>query len=61
MPFYVFKCIKCDHQITELRKMGDTKPPKSCGNCEECSCGKGPCEFAQILAPANFKIDPAAG
>lgn len=42
--------------------MGDTEPPKSCGQCgDTCECGKGPCEFKQIMARANFKIDPAAG
>lgn len=62
MPIYVWKCTKCDAVVEELRKMGDTEPPKSCGQCgDECSCGKGPCEFKQIIAPANFKIDPAAG
>ncbi len=27
MPLYVFKCEKCDHEVTELRKMDDDEPP----------------------------------
>lgn len=57
MPFYVFKCQKCDHEVTELRVMEDYTPPRSCEDCP----GEGPCEFKKVLAPANFKIDPAAG
>ena len=32
MPFYTFKCPKCDSEITELRDMGDDTEP----SCEEC-------------------------
>ena len=61
MPIYVWKCTKCGAVVEELRKMGDDEPPKSCGQCDECTCGKGPCEFVRQLTTANFKIDPAAG
>jgi hypothetical protein len=53
--------VKCGEIIEELRKVGDYDPPTSCGACEECSCGKGPCEFERQLTKANFRIDPAAG
>ena len=54
MPFYVFRCEKCGHEVTELRVMEDQTPPRK---CEEC----GHDELKYVIAPANFKIDPAAG
>lgn len=55
MPFYVFKCSTCDKEVTELRKMEDYTPPKRGEKCE------GKCDFQKVMAPSNFKIDPAAG
>lgn len=61
MPFYRWKCVKCEEVIEELRKVGDFEPPNSCAACEECSCGGGQCEWVRQVTKANFKIDPAAG
>ena len=33
MPFYTFKCEKCNFELTELRDMGDFKEPL----CPKCS------------------------
>lgn len=58
MPFYQWKCKKCDAIVEELRKVDDFTPPTSCNKCgEQCACGKGPCEFEQLLTTANFRID----
>lgn len=62
MPIYQWKCEKCGAVVEELRKMDDTEPPESCGQCgDACECGKGPCEFKRMVTSANFRIDPAAG
>ena len=54
MPMYVFKCEQCDHEVTELRKMDDDTPPKSCPECD----GKN---MKKQVTSAYFRIDPAAG
>ncbi len=55
MPIYQWKCEKCEAIVEELRKMDDTEPPESGGQCD------GPCEFKRMITAANFRIDPAAG
>ena len=48
MPFYTFKCEKCNYELTELRDMGDFKEPL----CEDCGGEK----MKKQLGTPNFQL-----
>ena len=48
MPFYTFKCDKCNYELTELRDMGDFKEPL----CKDCNGEK----MKKQMSVASFQL-----
>lgn len=48
MPFYEYKCKKCDEKITKLVKLDESNKPTECENC------KG--ELEKKISSPSFKF-----
>ena len=50
MPFYDYKCPKCEHAFSKLVKMSDSQLPQECPACKE------PEAQRQVSAPQGLQF-----